>query len=120
DRIAGHFVAPAKRKNLALDIWPRDAPSAVGRKTPSSNQRVDGMATSYGIALAHQHNQSASFSRKETGWPRVEDAHVLSCQRPQPGEADQFERVEAQIHPACERHVKFTILQRGAGVCHGY
>ncbi len=112
-------IGAPQRQELALDFGTRDPALTVGRDPPAADDGDDPSALGQRVGQPHQHDDAAAFARPETRPMGVEDPHGIRGQGPGLGEADQLERVEAQIHPARQGHVQVARRQRGTRVGQG-
>ena len=111
-------IGAAQGQELPLDLGACDPALAVGRDAPAADDRDDATTLGQGIGQPHEHDDPAAFARPEAGGAGVEDPHRVLGQGAGLGEADQLERVEAQVDPARQRDVQVAGGQRRAGVGH--
>jgi hypothetical protein len=115
-RVACELVGPADRPRLAVAARRGHPGLAVGRHAPASEHRDDADPRGAGVLEALEHDKPTPLTRQEAVGPAIVDLHVVGSEGPGLGEADQLERIEADVDTAGERQVECPrrqLLRRG-------
>ncbi len=114
DSEAGARIAAIDRDLVTGRVRSRDAALAIGRHAPPADHRMDAQAPLFGIAAPHQHDRARAFPGEKPGRLPVVDPHDALRERPQAGEPDQLEGIEADVDPAGDRGVEIARDERAA------
>ena len=112
-------VGAAQGRDLAGLGWARQAAGAVCGDAPAGDDGVRRDVERARDIAAGKHDDAAALAGPEAGRATVEHPHLVVRQRPVAREADEFERIEAEIDPADHRDVDRALGQPGAGVVDG-
>lgn len=92
-------IAAIDRGLVTDRVGPRDASVTVRRHAPPTDHRMDAQAPLFGVGSPQEHDRARAFPGEKPGRVTVVDPHGALRERPQAGEADQLERVEADVEP---------------------
>ena len=104
-RIASRCAAESVSGRLSL---------ARSTRAPAHDLRVDGQARGPCVGGPHQQHDAAALARQEARRVLVVDPHVGRREQAGLGQADQIERIDAQVDTAGHRDVKLACGQRQA------
>ena len=101
------LVGAAHSQELALELGARDPADAVRGDAPAADRDHGGL-----VLEPAEDDEPAALPRPEPLRPLVVDPHVVERQRAGLREADQLERVEAEVDAARDDDVRVPALER--------